>query len=85
MILVFLFFLIEVFFSIFKKFMILVPLFFNSDIWFLTFMMAGGAISWRSVKQTLTATSTMEVEFVSCFEVTSHGIWIMLVLSSTEF
>ncbi|RZB69123.1 hypothetical protein D0Y65_038759 [Glycine soja] len=27
-----------------------------------------GAISWRSVKQTLIATSTMEVEFVSCFE-----------------
>ncbi|KAL4351255.1 hypothetical protein GQ457_06G019360 [Hibiscus cannabinus] len=37
------------------------------------FMFASGAISWRSVKQTLTATSTMEVEFVSCFEVTSHG------------
>ena len=38
------------------------------------FMMVGGAISWRSVKQTLTATSTMEVEFVSCFEATSHGV-----------
>ena len=30
------------------------------------FMMVGGAISWRSVKQTLTATSTMKVEFL-CF------------------
>ncbi|KAL6317320.1 hypothetical protein AAG906_030073 [Vitis piasezkii] len=29
-------------------------------------------ISWRSVKHTLTATSTMEAEFISCFEVTSH-------------
>ena len=38
------------------------------------FMMAGGAISWRSVKQTLTATSTMEAEFISCFEATSHGV-----------
>ena len=38
-----------------------------------TFMLAGGAISWRSAKQTLTATSTMEAEFVSCFEATSHG------------
>ena len=38
------------------------------------FIMAGGAISWRSVKQTLTATSTMEAEFVSCFEATSHGV-----------
>ncbi|KAL4325263.1 hypothetical protein GQ457_11G002710 [Hibiscus cannabinus] len=40
------------------------------------FMFASGAISWRSVKQTLTATSTMEVEFVSCFEASSHGIWL---------
>lgn len=40
------------------------------------FMMAGGAVSWRSAKQTLTATSTMEAEFVSCFEATSHGVWI---------
>ena len=38
------------------------------------FMMAGGAISWRSVKKTLTATSTMEAKFVSCFEATSHGV-----------
>ena len=28
------------------------------------------------MKQTLTATSTMEVEFVSCFEATSHGVWL---------
>ena len=41
------------------------------------FMMTGGAISWKSVKQTLTATSTMEVEFLSCFEVTSHGICVI--------
>ena len=38
------------------------------------FMMAGGAISWKSAKQTLIATSTMEAEFVSCFETTSHGV-----------
>jgi hypothetical protein len=38
------------------------------------FMMASGAVSWRSAKQTLTATSTMEAEFVSCFEATSHGV-----------
>ena len=29
------------------------------------FILAGGAISWRSVKQTLTATSTMEAEFIN--------------------
>ena len=38
------------------------------------FMIASGAISWRSVKQTLIATSTMEVEFLSCFEATSNGV-----------
>ena len=40
------------------------------------FMLAGGAISWRNAKQTLTATSTMEAEFVSFFEATSHGVWL---------
>lgn len=40
------------------------------------FMMADGAISWRSTKQTLVATSTMEAEFVSYFEATSHGVWL---------
>ena len=38
------------------------------------FILAGGAISWRSVNQTLIATSTMEAEFISCFEATSHGV-----------
>ena len=38
------------------------------------FMMASGAILWKSVKQTLIATSTIEAEFVSCFEATSHGV-----------
>jgi len=40
------------------------------------FMLAGGAVSWRSAKKTLTATSTMEAKFVSCFEATSHGVWL---------
>ena len=45
------------------------------------FIMAGGAVSWRSVKQTLIATSTMEVEFVSCFEATSQGVWLKSFIS----
>ncbi|KAL2471141.1 Retrovirus-related Pol polyprotein from transposon TNT 1-94 [Abeliophyllum distichum] len=41
------------------------------------FMMVGGAISWRSAKQTLTATSNREVEFVSCFErIVLSALWI---------
>ena len=40
------------------------------------FPLANGVVSWRSMKQTLTATSTMEAEFVSCFEATLHGVWL---------
>ena len=40
------------------------------------FKLSDGAVSWRSAKQTLTATSTMEVEFISCFEASSHGVWL---------
>ena len=37
-------------------------------------MITSGIVSWRSIKQTLTATSTIEAEFVSYFEATSHGV-----------
>jgi hypothetical protein len=39
------------------------------------FMLAGGAISWKSAKQTIIASSTMEAEFVAYFEATVHGLW----------
>ncbi|KAJ9541592.1 hypothetical protein OSB04_028098 [Centaurea solstitialis] len=34
------------------------------------------AISWKSVKQTLVASSTMAAEFVACYEASNHGIWL---------
>ena len=37
------------------------------------FMLSGGAISWKSIKQTLIASSTMEAEFVACYEASNHG------------
>ena len=40
------------------------------------FMLISGDVSWRSTKQTLIATSTMEAEFVSCFKATSHEVWL---------
>ncbi|RVW38473.1 Retrovirus-related Pol polyprotein from transposon TNT 1-94 [Vitis vinifera] len=40
------------------------------------FMLAGGAVSWKSVKQTLVASSTMEAEFIACYEASNHGIWM---------
>ena len=45
------------------------------------FMFANGVVSWSSAKQTLTATSTMEAKFVSCFKATSHGVWMKSFIS----
>ncbi|KAL6311321.1 hypothetical protein AAG906_025539 [Vitis piasezkii] len=38
----------------------------------------GGALS------TMTATSTMEAEFISCFEAISHGVWLKSFISGLE-
>ncbi|XP_040951489.1 secreted RxLR effector protein 161-like [Gossypium hirsutum] len=40
------------------------------------YLLAGGAISWKSVKQTLVATSIMATEFVVCYEASNHEIWL---------
>ena len=45
------------------------------------FIINGGAVSWRSVKQTLIATSTMEAKFISCFKATSQGVWLKSFIS----
>ncbi|GJY71387.1 retrovirus-related pol polyprotein from transposon TNT 1-94 [Tanacetum coccineum] len=41
----------------------------------LTYRSEGG-ISWRSMKQSLIASSTMEAEFISCYEATSQALWL---------
>ncbi|XP_075077048.1 secreted RxLR effector protein 161-like [Nicotiana tabacum] len=38
------------------------------------FLLVGGVVSWRSVKQTIIATSTMEAEFIACYEATSQAL-----------
>ena len=48
------------------------------------FMLAGGAISWKSAKQTIIASSTMEAEFVACFKTTVHGLWLWNFISGLE-
>ena len=40
------------------------------------FMMVEGVVSWKSVKQTLTASSITVVEYVACYEATCHAIWL---------
>ena len=40
------------------------------------FMLAGGVVSWKSVKQTLIASSTIKAEFIAYYEASNHGIWL---------
>ncbi|KAK1603145.1 hypothetical protein QYE76_007880 [Lolium multiflorum] len=40
------------------------------------FTLAKGAISWKSSKQTVTASSTMQAEFVACYEATGQAVWL---------
>ncbi|CAJ2653575.1 unnamed protein product [Trifolium pratense] len=40
------------------------------------FLLAGGAVSWKSAKQSLVAPSTMAAEFVACFEASNHANWL---------
>ncbi|GAV69053.1 hypothetical protein CFOL_v3_12554 [Cephalotus follicularis] len=39
------------------------------------FMMAGGAVSCKSAKQTLIASLTMQAEFVACYRVATQAVW----------
>ena len=48
------------------------------------FLLAEGAIFWRSAKQSLIATSTTEAEFVSCFEATTQAIWLRSFIYGLE-
>ncbi|GJZ97000.1 retrovirus-related pol polyprotein from transposon TNT 1-94 [Tanacetum coccineum] len=45
------------------------------------FQLARGSISWKSTKQTIIATSTMEAEFVACYEATIHALWLRNFIS----
>ena len=40
------------------------------------FTLAGGAISWKSSKQSIVASSTMYAEFIACFEAMGQAIWL---------
>ena len=48
------------------------------------FMMVEGVVSWKSVKQTLIASSTMEAEYMACYEATCHALWLWNFISSLE-
>ena len=46
------------------------------------FMPSNGAISWKSHKQSLVTSSTMEVEYIACYEAKCHAIWLRNFVSS---
>ena len=48
------------------------------------FTLAGGAIAWKSMKQTLVTTSTMQAEFVAIYEGMCEGLWIKNFLVQTK-
>ena len=40
------------------------------------FMLSNEPISWKSHKQSLIASFTMEAEYVACYKATCHAIWL---------
>ena len=40
------------------------------------FMLVEEVVSWKSVKQSLITTSTMEAEFIVCYEASNQAIWL---------
>ena len=40
------------------------------------FVLFDGPISWKSHKRSMVASSSMEVEFIACYEATCHAIWL---------
>ncbi|WJZ99930.1 hypothetical protein VitviT2T_018335 [Vitis vinifera] len=48
------------------------------------FMLAGGAISWKSAKQSLIASSTMYAEFVACYGASSQVVWLRNLISELQ-
>jgi hypothetical protein len=40
------------------------------------FTFAKGAISWKSSKEMLTTSYTMQAEYIACYEATRQSIWL---------
>ena len=48
------------------------------------FMLAEGAVLWKSVKQTLITSSIMEAKYVACYEAICHAMWLRNFISALE-
>ncbi|CAL9001733.1 unnamed protein product [Prunus brigantina] len=48
------------------------------------FLFGGAAVSWKSVKQPTVTTSTMQAEFIACYEAICQAIWLKNFLTSLK-
>jgi hypothetical protein len=48
------------------------------------FLLYGGAISWKSTKQSVVATSSTEAEYIACSEAAKEALWIRRLLSEIQ-
>ena len=48
------------------------------------FMMAERDVLWKSVKKTFITSSTMDAEYVACYEATCHTIWLRNFILALE-
>ncbi|WVZ70207.1 hypothetical protein U9M48_018889 [Paspalum notatum var. saurae] len=46
------------------------------------FTLAGGAVSWKTCKQSIVASSTMYTEIIACFEAMGHAMWLKKFIPS---
>jgi len=44
-------------------------------------MLYGGAISWKSTKQSVVATSSTEAEYIACSEAAKEALWLRRVMT----
>ncbi|XP_062015895.1 secreted RxLR effector protein 161-like [Rosa rugosa] len=48
------------------------------------YILAGGAVAWKTMKQSLIATSTMQAEIIAIYEGVCEGLWIRNFLLETK-
>ena len=48
------------------------------------YLLAGGAISWKSSKQALIAYYTMVEKYIACYEASNHVNWLKIFVSNLK-
>ena len=48
------------------------------------FLLAGGAVSWKSIEKILITPSTFDAEYVACFEAMGYALWLCNSISRLE-